>query len=91
MFQEPRPQLLYMTALTRLVGQAQHDIVSDPHLADLKRSTEAPLPPINRKKGRNVPFFLQALITGGTVVMVPLLLGLGVTAKYALPYVRRQL
>lgn len=91
MFQEPRPQILHTTALTKLMGQAQHDNTSKTELANLKKASEAPLPPTGRKKGRDMDFFIQALITGGTVVFVPLLVGLGVATRYALPYVRRKL
>jgi hypothetical protein len=90
MFQEPRPQLLNKTAMTSLVEMAQNDS-SDTRFAHLKRSLEAPLPPTNRKKGKGVDFFVQALLTGTTVVAVPVLVGLGVMMMYALPYVRRRL
>ncbi len=90
MFQEPRPQLLNKTVLTTLVEKVQHE-PSDTRLADLKKSLEAPLPPMDRKNGRDVDFFIQALLTGTTVVAVPVLIGLGVTARYALPYVWRRL
>jgi hypothetical protein len=89
MFQEPRPQLLHKTTLTTLVEQIQHN-PSDTRLTDLKRSLEAPLPPMDRKKGKDVDFFFQALLSGVIVVAVPVLVSLGVMARYALPYVRRQ-
>ena len=49
---------------------------------------------MDRKKGKDVDFFFQALLTGTTVVAVvavPVLVGLGIMAKRALPYVRRRL
>ena len=90
MFQEPRPQLLKKTVLTALVEKVQHE-PCDTSLANLKKSLEAPMPPMDRKKGKDVDFFFQALLTGTAVVAVPVLVGLGVTAIYALSYVRRRL
>ncbi len=90
MFQEPRPQLLNKTVLTSLVEKVQHE-PPDTRLVDLKKSLEAPLPPMDRKKGQDVDFFFQALLTGTTVVVVPVLVSLGVTARYALPYVQQRL
>jgi len=90
MFQESRPQLLNKTVLTSLVEKVQYE-PSDTRLADLKKSLEVPLPPMDRKKGQDVDFFFQALLTGTTVVVVPVLVGLGVMARYALPYVQQRL
>jgi hypothetical protein len=95
MFQEPRPQLLHRTKLTSLLlGQAHFndDFTLNPtHLAaSLQRSLEAPLPPMNRKTGRDIPFFLQAVMTGGSLVALSVLVSLAVTAKYVLPFVRQR-
>lgn len=90
MFQEPRPQLLNNTTMTTLVGKTQHD-PSYTGLTDLKQSLEAPLPPMDRKKGKDVDYFFQALLTGTTVVAVAVLISLGITARFALPYLRRRL
>ncbi|TKA68423.1 hypothetical protein B0A49_08385 [Cryomyces minteri] len=89
-FQEPRPQLLNKTVLTGLVETARNDS-SDTRFAHWKKSLEVPLPPMNRKKGRDVDFFFQALLTGFTLVAVPVLVGLGITVRYALPYIRTRL
>ncbi len=90
MFQEPRPQLLNKTVLTSLIEKVQYE-PSDTRLADLKKSLEVPLPPMDRKKGQDVDFFFQALLTGTTVVAVPVLVGLGVMARYAITYIQQRL
>lgn len=94
MFQEPRPQLLHKTTLTSLLSrQPQHEssTANNTPLADLKTSLEAPLPPINRKKGKDVPFFLQAIMTGGIVLTMAVAVTVGATAKYVILYARRRL
>ena len=89
MFEDPRPQLLHKTTLTALIETA-YASPSDTRLAELKRTVTAPLPAMDRKNGKEVDFFIQALMTGAAAVLVPVLVGAGVLVKYGLPYLRQR-
>ncbi|MCJ1471564.1 hypothetical protein MMC13_000204 [Lambiella insularis] len=89
MFEDPRPQLLHKTTLTKLVQMTDGN-PSDIRLRDWKKSVMGPLPPVDRKRGKDVDFFLQALMTGVTVVVLPILVGVAVALKHGLPCIGRR-
>ena len=60
----------------------------NPRFAEVQRAAIAPLSAPHRKPGKDVDFFIQALITGAMVVVVPVVVGLVVLGNYALPYLR---
>ena len=88
MFEDPRPQLLHKTTLSKLVETADSKVSA--RFTEFKKTVLAPLPAGDRKMGKDVDFFFQALMTGATVVVVPLLVGAGVLFKYGLPYLRQR-
>ena len=76
---------MHKTALTKL-AETTNDNGSK--LAELQKSVTAALPPLNRRDGKDVDFFAQALMTGVATIVLPVLVGAGLFVRYGLPYVR---
>ena len=87
MFQDPRPQFVTKTSLSKIADEQLRE-PSATRIQALQLFLESPLPSMKRKEGQDMGFFVQALISGLTIVSISLSAGLFVTVKYGLKYLR---
>lgn len=72
MFEIPRTQIVQTTRDTEIVNAVLRD--SDlAQLKELRKRATVVLPPTGQKEGGSIGFFEQGIITGGLIVMTPIL------------------